>query len=164
MAIRLYETKAPAAPPCVAVFSDVTPECLAQVAAGQAESERQKQEAERLAAQSQQLSDSSSGPSSPPATVSPSGSGGVEQIIIDAANRYGQSPADALRVANCESTTGRDPSAYDGSSGHLGLFQFLARTWATTPYAASDPLDNYANANAAMWMWANGRRGEWECQ
>lgn len=125
--------------------------------------ERKRQEAEQLAAQSQQLLDSSPVSSAPSPTASPSGSGGVEQIIVEAANRYGQSPADALRVAECESTTGRDPRAYDGSSGHLGLYQFLASTWADTPYAASDPLDNYANANAAMWMWSVGRRGEWEC-
>ncbi len=86
----------------------------------------------------------------------------IIQIIYAAADRYGQPRADMLRVAQCESVL--DPNAVNASSGVSGLFQFLPSTWATTPYANEDIFDPVANANAAGWMWANGRRNEWHCQ
>ncbi len=94
----------------------------------------------------------------PPAT---SGSGSITDIIVAAANRYGQSPDAMLAVARCESTL--DPNAYNASSGASGLFQFLPSTWRTTPYASHDIFDAWASANAAAWMWSVGRRGEWVC-
>jgi soluble lytic murein transglycosylase-like protein len=87
---------------------------------------------------------------------------GIVQIIYSAAAMYGQSGDDMLRVARCES--GLNPGAVNGSSNASGLFQFLPSTWATTPYAGQDIFDPVANAEAAAWMWANGRRGEWSCQ
>jgi 3D (Asp-Asp-Asp) domain-containing protein len=92
------------------------------------------------------------------------GSGGsdIVQIIYNAAAMYGQNGDDLLRVATCES--GLNPYAVNGSSNASGLFQFLPSTWATTPYAGQDIFDPVANAEAAAWMWANGRRGEWSCQ
>ncbi len=86
----------------------------------------------------------------------------IVQIIYNAAAMYGQSGDDMLRVASCES--GLNPNAVNGSSNASGLFQFLPSTWATTPYAGADIFDPVANAEAAAWMWANGRRGEWVCQ
>lgn len=83
-------------------------------------------------------------------------------IIYAAADQYGQPREDMLRVARCESVL--DPSAVNASSNASGLFQFLPSTWATTPYADQDIFDPVANANAAGWMWANGRRNEWVCQ
>jgi uncharacterized protein YraI len=94
--------------------------------------------------------------------VAPAAGGGIEQIIYDAAARYGQPPADMLRVATCES--GLDPNAINYGGDTHGLFQFLPGTWATTPYAGSSYYDPYAAANAAAWMWSQGRRGEWVCQ
>lgn len=83
-------------------------------------------------------------------------------IIYAAADQYGQPREDMLRVARCESVL--DPNAVNASSNASGLFQFLPSTWATTPYADQDIFDPVANAEAAGWMWANGRRNEWVCQ
>jgi hypothetical protein len=88
--------------------------------------------------------------------------GSIVQIIYNAAAMYGQNGDDMLRVATCES--GLNPSAVNGSSNASGLFQFMPSTWATTPYAGEDIFNPVANAEAAAWMWANGRRGEWSCQ
>ena len=89
------------------------------------------------------------------------GSEWIVQVIYDAAYRYGQSGEDMLRVARCES--GLYQYA-EGRLGELGIFQFMPSTWATTPYASYDIFDPWASANAAGWMWANGRRAEWVCQ
>lgn len=94
----------------------------------------------------------------------PAPSGSLESYVREAAATYGQSFDDMWRVAGCESTWGQDPTAYDGSSGHYGPFQFKTGTWATTPYAGYDINNDYYNSMAAGWMWANGRRSEWACQ
>ena len=86
----------------------------------------------------------------------------IIQIIYAAADKYGQSREDMLRVARCESVL--DPNAVNSSSNASGLFQFLPSTWATTPNANQDIFDPVANADAAGWMWQNGRRNEWTCQ
>lgn len=86
----------------------------------------------------------------------------IIQIIYAAADKYGQPRVDMLRVAQCESVL--DPNVVNPASGVSGLFQFLPSTWATTPYANEDIFDPVANAEAAAWMWANGRRNEWHCQ
>jgi hypothetical protein len=84
-------------------------------------------------------------------------------IIYAAADRYGQSREDMLRVARCES--GLNPRAVGAAPYYAtGLFQFLRSTWASTPYANEDIFDPVANANAAGWMWSVGRRNEWVCQ
>ncbi len=84
-------------------------------------------------------------------------------IIYAAADRYGQSREDMLRVARCES--GLNPRAVGPAPYYAsGLFQFLRSTWASTPYANEDIFDPVANANAAGWMWSAGRRNEWVCQ
>lgn len=105
----------------------------------------------------------------PPAnagSVDQSAYGGGEdqiiQIIYNAADSYGQPRADMLRVARCESVL--DPNAVNVAGGSYGLFQFIPSTWASTPYAQYDIFDPWANANAAAWMWSQGRRGEWVCQ
>lgn len=86
----------------------------------------------------------------------------IIQIIYASADEYGQPRADMLRVARCESVL--DPNAVNPYSNASGLFQFLPGTWATTPFADQDIFDPVANANAAGWMWENGRRNEWVCQ
>ncbi len=102
-----------------------------------------------------------------PPPTSPGNSGSYTQdqiidIIYAAADRYGQPRADMLRVARCESVL--DPNAVNASGGSYGLFQFLPSTWATTPFAGDNIFDPYASANAAGWMWQQGRRNEWVCQ
>jgi hypothetical protein len=83
-------------------------------------------------------------------------------IIYAAADAYGQSRTDMLRVAACESNL--DPYAFNEEGDSYGLFQFIPSTWGTTPYADQGIFDPWANANAAAWMWSVGRRGEWVCQ
>jgi uncharacterized protein YgiM (DUF1202 family) len=83
-------------------------------------------------------------------------------IIYDAADRYGQSREDMLRVARCESDL--VPTAVNKRGGSYGLFQFKPRTWLGTPFAEYDIFDPRANAHAAAWMWSQGRRREWVCQ
>ena len=85
----------------------------------------------------------------------------VVALITAAARRYGQSPAAMVAVARCES--GLNPRAVNRVSGAAGLFQFMPRTWCTTPYARASVFDAAANANAAAWMWSVGRRHEWVC-
>ena len=102
-----------------------------------------------------------------PAPTAPGNAGSysqdqIIQIIYAAADRYGQPRADMLRVARCESVL--DPNAVNASGGSYGLFQFIPSTWATTPYAGDNIFDAYASANAAGWMWQQGRRNEWVCQ
>jgi uncharacterized protein YraI len=85
----------------------------------------------------------------------------IVRIIYDAADRYGQSRSAMLRVAECESNL--DPYAVN-PSGSYGLFQFIRSTWESTPFGNKDIFDPEANANAAAWMWSEGRKSEWVCQ
>ena len=83
-------------------------------------------------------------------------------IIREAAATHGQSAQAMIRVARCES--GLNPSAVGGGGAYFGLFQFVPSTFEATPYGDGDIFDPWANANAAGWMWAEGRKGEWVCQ
>lgn len=102
-------------------------------------------------------------PPAPPAPAAPPAKTGdnIVDIITEAAINYGQSPAAMLAVARCESNL--DPAVVNRSSGASGLFQFLPGTWRTTPFKTYSIFDPWANANAAAWMWQQGRRGEWVC-
>jgi hypothetical protein len=86
----------------------------------------------------------------------------IVQVIRDAARAFGQPEEDLLRVGRCESNL--DPRAVNPQGPWLGLFQFHRTTWASTPFAEQDIFDPVANANAAAWMWQQGRRDEWTCQ
>ncbi len=101
-------------------------------------------------------------PTAVPDNGNGNGETGIVSIIYAAADKYGQSREDMLRVATCESNL--DPSAVNSSSGASGLFQFMPSTFASTPYADQSIFDATASANAAGWMWSVGRRNEWECQ
>ena len=99
-------------------------------------------------------------------TYGPGGAAYSEQQVIDiiyeAADNYGQSRDDMLRVARCES--GLNPSAVGGGGAWHGLFQFVPSTFADTPYGQYDIYDPWANANAAGWMWSEGQKSSWVCQ
>jgi uncharacterized protein YraI len=86
----------------------------------------------------------------------------IVDIVYEAADNYGQSRQDMLRVARCES--GLDPSAVGGGGAYHGLFQFVPSTFAGTPYGEYDIYDPWANANAAAWMWSEGQKSSWVCQ
>ncbi|MFN8675753.1 MAG: SH3 domain-containing protein [Thermomicrobiales bacterium] len=85
----------------------------------------------------------------------------IVKYIYAAADKYGQSRDEMLRVATCESNL--DPYAVN-PSGSYGLFQFIRSTWKSTPYGNDDIFDPQANAMAAGWMWKQGRKSEWVCQ
>jgi hypothetical protein len=99
-------------------------------------------------------------------TYGPGGAGYSEEQIVDiiyeAADNYGQSREDMLRVARCES--GLDPSAVGGGGAYYGLYQFVPSTFAGTPYGQYNINDPWANANAAGWMWSQGKKSDWVCQ
>ena len=86
----------------------------------------------------------------------------IVEVIRAAARRHGQPAEDMVRVARCESNL--DPRAVNPAGPYHGLFQFLRSTFASTPFADEDIFDPVANANAAAWMWQQGRRNEWACQ
>lgn len=86
----------------------------------------------------------------------------VVDIIYEAADNYGQSRDDMLRVARCESSL--NPQAVGGGGAYHGLYQFVPSTFANTPYGEYDIYDPWANANAAAWKWSEGGKGEWVCQ
>ncbi len=85
-------------------------------------------------------------------------------IIYQAADKWGQSRTDMLRVARCESWL--DPNVVNPRSGTSGLFQFRPSTFAITPNGkrGENIFDPWSNADAAGWMWANGMRNHWACQ
>lgn len=86
----------------------------------------------------------------------------IVAIIGEAARAFDQPVEDLIRVGRCESNL--DPRAVNQQGPYFGLFQFLRSTWASTPFAERDIFDPVANANAAAWMWRQGRRNEWACQ
>lgn len=79
--------------------------------------------------------------------------------LVEAAEVYGQDPANLYRVMICES--GGDPNADNGIC--KGLFQFNPGTWAGTPFGGQSIYDGHAQIQAAAWMWSQGRKGEWTC-
>ena len=85
-------------------------------------------------------------------------------IIYQAADKWGQSRVDMLRVSRCESFL--DPDIVNPASGTSGLFQFRPSTFAFTPNGqrGENIFDPWSNADAAGWMWANGMRHHWACQ
>ena len=103
------------------------------------------------------------------ASAAPVVSGNIQQIIVDAANRYGVDPNRALRIAKCES--GFNPNAvnygYNENGYPSGLFQHISGYWgaraAKYGYAGASVFDPVANANVTMGMWRDGQAGLWEC-
>lgn len=80
--------------------------------------------------------------------------------IKRAARHFHQSSTLAFRVVRCE--TGR---TFDWflQGAHQGAWQYLWSTWRSTPYAHRSPYSPKWSTLATMWMWSQGRRGEWQC-
>ena len=103
------------------------------------------------------------------ASAAPVASGNIQQIIVDAANRYGVDPNRALRIAKCES--GFNPNAvnygYNENGNPSGLYQHISGYWAGRAakygYAGASVFDPVANANVTMGMWRDGQSNLWEC-
>lgn len=89
----------------------------------------------------------------------------IEQIIRDAAAKFGADPGQLLRVAWCESRY--NPGAYN-ASGASGLFQFMPQTFAVNSvragYAGASIWDPVASANVAAYMFSMGQAGQWSCK
>lgn len=80
-------------------------------------------------------------------------------FIARAAERYDQSRDEAYHVAHRESRY--NWRVANSSSGAAGLFQFMPRTWAYTPYRDHSPYHPRWAALAAMWMWKRGYKSHW---
>ena len=80
-------------------------------------------------------------------------------FIYRAARHYRQSTRQALHIAHRESRF--DWRATNASSGAAGLYQFMPRTWRSTPYRRYSPYHPKWASLAAMWMWKRGGYGHW---
>lgn len=98
--------------------------------------------------------------------------GDIEQIIRQAAVKYGQNPDYMVKIAMCESSM--NPNAInrnyseDGVSYPAGLFQHLQNYWdgraAKYGYGGSSVFDPVANANVTAAMFRDGASNLWECK
>jgi hypothetical protein len=73
---------------------------------------------------------------------------------------YGQSKSRAYHIAWRESRY--NWRVTNRSSGAAGLYQFMSRTWLTTPYRKHSRYHPRWAALAAMWMWAHGGYHHWQ--
>ena len=106
------------------------------------------------------------------ASAAPVVSGNIQQIIVDAANRYGVSSTRLLDIAKCESTfsptvVNHSYVAPDGTSP-TGLFQYVGSTWRSfssqAGYGGASIFDATAQANVTAWAFAHGYSSHWECK
>ncbi|MET4003877.1 hypothetical protein ABIB48_002615 [Arthrobacter sp. UYCu511] len=93
----------------------------------------------------------------------------IEQIVREAARKYGLNEEHFLSIAMCESTM--NPSAINYGyyeNGHpSGLFQHLSGYYPARAEKAgysTDVFDAYSNANTTAAMWSEGLSHLWECQ
>lgn len=94
----------------------------------------------------------------------------VEQIVRNAARKYGIDENYFVHIARCES--GLNPNAvnynYNENGYPSGLFQHLSGYWparaALYGYAGASVFDATANANVTAQMFAAGQQGLWECK
>ncbi|HEX8120150.1 MAG TPA: transglycosylase SLT domain-containing protein [Solirubrobacteraceae bacterium] len=80
-------------------------------------------------------------------------------FIYRAARHYRQSTSLALHIAQRESRL--DWRVTNTSSGAAGLYQFMPRTWQSTPYRRHSPYHPKWAALGAMWMWKHGGYSHW---
>lgn len=92
----------------------------------------------------------------------PADSANLQDAINYWCAQYGVSCQDMNSIAQCESSFGQNPNAYD-NIGNLGPFQFDEGTWLDTPpgQRGESVFDNWASAEGAAWMIAQSRRDEW---
>jgi hypothetical protein len=106
-------------------------------------------------------------------TEPPIPSGSVESVIAKHAANYQVDLGRALRIAKCESTTGRNLvntryTAPDGSHP-TGVYQFTLETWYDFAKqrgwpAVDERLNTEKNIEMTMWAWTNGYANRWECR
>jgi soluble lytic murein transglycosylase-like protein len=134
-------------------------------AAAQAEVKVQAEVRQRAAAQehqaAQQQAAQQQAQQAQPNGARAAPAGSVPQIIQQAFAPLGAGAVRwALTIARRESNF--DPRA-ENPSGASGLFQFMPSTFAKSPpgQAGKSIWDPVANAEAAAWMYAQGRQNEW---
>lgn len=97
-------------------------------------------------------------------TGAPAVQGSIQQIIIDAANKYGVNSNYLLSVARCESNFNTQAS---NNGMYNGLFQYHSGTWqsfsAKAGYGGASIWDGSAQANVTAWAFANGLSSHWAC-
>lgn len=88
----------------------------------------------------------------------------IARAITAAVAVYGVPYWQAVAVSRCETAGWTD--FYNERSKAAGLFQFLASTWLSTPFADVSRFNLYANALAAGWLWRHDGKSwrEWTCQ
>ena len=80
-------------------------------------------------------------------------------FIYRASRHYDQSTSLALQIAHRESRL--NWRVTNASSGAAGLYQFMPRTWQSTPYRRHSPYHPKWASLAAMWMWKRGGISHW---
>ena len=86
----------------------------------------------------------------------------IAKIINDAFGPLGPRAVQwAINIAYCESRY--HPNSVNTDSGATGLFQFMAGTWAGSPWASKSRFDPVANAQAAAWLYKTYGPGRWSC-
>jgi hypothetical protein len=80
-------------------------------------------------------------------------------FIKRAALHYHQPLSQAYYIAHRESRY--NWRVTNSSSGAAGLYQFMPRTWASTPYHKHSPYHPRWASLAAMWMWKHGGQSHW---
>ena len=81
-------------------------------------------------------------------------------FIARAADHFHQSRSQAYYIAHRESRY--NWRVTNRSSGAAGLYQFMPRTWRSTPYRHHSPYHPRWASLAAMWMWAHGGYSHWQ--
>jgi soluble lytic murein transglycosylase-like protein len=80
-------------------------------------------------------------------------------FIRRAARHFHQPLSQAYYIAHRESRY--NYKATNSSSGAAGLYQFMPRTWGSTPYHRHSPYNPRWASLAAMWMWKHGGYSHW---
>src|SRR3954466_11936842 len=80
-------------------------------------------------------------------------------FIRRAARHFHQPLSQAYYIAHRESRY--NYKATNSSSGAAGLYQFMPRTWGSTPYHRHSPYNPRWASLAAMWMWKHGGQYHW---
>lgn len=93
----------------------------------------------------------------------------VEQIVRDAANKYGLSGDRLIAMARCESTLTPSSVNYNYyENGHpSGLFQHISGYYPARALKygySTDVFDPYSNANVTAAMIADGLSHLWACK
>src|SRR3954453_14908188 len=80
-------------------------------------------------------------------------------FIRRAARHFHQPLSQAYYIAHRESHY--NYKVTNSSSGAAGLYQFMPRTWGSTPYHRHSPYNPRWAALGAMWMWKHGGYSHW---